>query len=182
VHRVLSALAVLVLAGCSEKAGVVASDAGVADVQEGGTDADWVCPGHIDPCPEPNCYPSLTIRTSDGSLSILSARASTDSCLPALGLFADGGVQGVARVPVYGTSLCPTSACTVQVTLKDGRNIEVVAEITHTLPFPYQHCLRNTDCCNRSEYTEGMAITCFWSPDEFEIEMVAAGSDGGSLD
>ena len=174
-------MAVLVLAGCSGKAGIFAADGSVANVPEGGTDADWFCPGHIDPCAEPYCYASFTIKTSDGSRSIMSARVDSDVLQP--NSFPDGGVEGVATVVVYGSGYpCPTSPCTVQVTLEDGRTVRVLAESHQGITVPYQHCLRNTDCCDGAEYQEGTLTSCYWTPAEFAIEVTAMGSDGGSLD
>jgi len=177
------AMAVLVFAGCSAKARIVALDGSIGDVSENGTDADWLCPGHVDPCAEPYCQASFTIKTSDGSPSIISARVDSDVCIVDPGAFPDGGVGGLATVLVYGSGYpCPTLPCIVQVTLKDGRTVEVLAGSQQGITMPYRRCVRNTDCCDRSEYVEGTITDCYWSPGEVEVEMVIAGGDGGSVD
>jgi hypothetical protein len=184
VKPALFAAAVLVFAGCSGKARVVALDGSAGDVSENGTDADWLCPGHVDPgCTALSCYPSFTINTSDGSPSIISARVASEACILDPAAFPDGGVEALATVLVYGSGYsCPTSPCVVQVTLKDGRTVEVMAESQQGITMPYRRCLRNTNCCDRSEYIEGTSTSCYWSPGQVEVEVVTMGGDGGAMD
>ncbi len=175
------AMAILVLAGCSGKAGIVLPDGSTGDVPESGTDVDWLCPGHVDPCTEPYCYASFTIRTSDGSPSIMSARVDSDACVLDPSAFPDGGVEGFPKVLVYGNGYACPSPCIVQVTLMDGRTVEVLAESQQGITTPYRRCVRNTNCCDRSEYAEGTITDCYWSPAEVEVEILVTGGDGGSI-
>jgi hypothetical protein len=172
------------MSGCSGRAGIAAPDANAADVLEGGTDADWFCPGHLDPpLSAPYCFPSFTIKTSDGSRAIMSAQVVSDSCVLDPIAFPDGGIEGVATLLVYGNSYsCPASPCAVQVTLQDGRTVQVLAESQQGITVPYGHCARNTDCCDRSEYTAGTTTDCYWSPAELQVETIAKAGDGGALD
>lgn len=113
----------------------------------GSCKSDTVCPGHCDPCHGAYCYPNFTIGTSDGSRSISSASVFSDGCAVDTIVFSDGGIQGVATVLTYGGGYpCSSPPCTIQFTLRDGRTVEILAEIHQGVDVTYRHCDRNTNC------------------------------------
>ena len=148
-----------------------------------GCKSDTVCPGHFDPCNGPYCYPNFTIKTSDGSRAITSAHAVSGDCAVDTVAIPDGGFERVATVLVYGGSYpCSSPPCTVQLTLRDGRTAEIVAEMHQGSDVTYRHCAKNTNCCDRSEYSEVTVPSCYWSPWESEVDMTSGSEDGGLMD
>jgi len=168
--------------GVLERLGYLRQTAALPIVPEGGTDADWFCPGHIDPCAEPYCYASFTIKTSDGSRSIMSARVDS------MAAFSNRTRFPMAELRVSRRWLSMVAAIHARHPMhspghsRGWANRQGAGGEPSGHHGPYQHCLRNTDCCDGAEYQEGTLTSCYWTPAEFAIEVTAMGSDGGSLD
>jgi hypothetical protein len=209
VHRAPLAIAVLVLAGCSDDPGIVAPDGSVADVPENDTDADWVCLGHIDP----SRGQGLVIRTSDGSPTIASVKLGAGTnplvgaspCSYFIVEMPDASAgSGHPQVTVYmGSNIfidsdppwdADPAPCELDVVSVYGQSVGVTAGIIvqHRV---MQHCVGNYDCCATSnlewvgsrEFYPPVQTVTFTQPSDASVDGatdisavgLAPGLDGG---
>jgi hypothetical protein len=146
--------------------------------------SDTVCPGLWDFCYVPRCSPHFLVKTSDGSPSIASAGVLAGDCLVDETGFIDGGVHTAAAVLVYAPPyVCSAnpSPCTVQVTFTNGGTTTVTDERLQGASMTVGQCEDNTNCCERSRYTERSIYECGFVQSELTLD-VSTASDGSVID
>jgi len=148
--------------------------------------SDTVCPGVWDFCHGPRCSPHFLVKTSDGSPSIASAGVLAGDCLVDETGFIDGGAYATAAVLLYAPPppyICSAnpSPCTVQITFTSGRTTTVTAERLQGASMTVGQCEGNTNCCERSRYTERKIYECGFVQSELTLDVPPA-SDGSVID
>jgi len=150
----------------------------------GACSTDTVCPPKWDFCYVPRCSPQFLVKTSDGSPSIASASVLAGDCLVDETGSIDGGVHATTAVLIYAQPyVCSAnpSPCTVQVTFTNGATTTVTDERLQGDSTTVGQCEGNTNCCERSRYTERNIYECGFVQSEFTLG-VSTASDGGVID
>ena len=151
--------------------------------------ADWLCPGHREPCLAGDCNPSITIKVGVGSSSITSVRALDGGCMidkisTAFGgdvREVDGGVQALPAVVVFVDSSCvPATDCDFEVSFAGGATTVITSNYSQSPPIPTRFCIDNSDCCPPSRYVEEVGYRCDFWPSDFVVD-VPVGTGGGVL-
>jgi len=151
--------------------------------------ADWLCPGHREPCLAGDCNPFIRIQTTDGSASITSVRALAGGCV--IDKIAspsgrdvqvvDGGIQAAAALVVFVDSSCvPTADCSFEVSFASGGSTVITTRYSLGAPIKVMFCIDNANCCPPSLYFEQVASPCGFGPWDFVVD-VPVGTDSGGL-